>query len=305
MPLDKQIALFLQQQADAPAPSSLEELRAQTAVGLQRLQGAPQPVKKIMAFHIPVGGGQTISVRGYTPLNALEDMPLPAMVFAHGGGWCLGSLDVYDVPCRALANATGRVILSVDYRLAPEYPFPTPLHDVYQALCWAAKQAAQIGIDPQRIALGGDSAGGNLVAAAALMARDRPGPAVEHQYLLYPALDSGMAMPSFDAYGEGYYLTQEIMGWCWANYLGPDTDPQEPYASPWHASTLADLPPATILVCEYDPLRDEGERYAQRLQEAGVNVKCQRLPGMVHACMHMTGLTPAAQVLFTALETLP
>lgn len=258
-----------------------------------------------MAFHIPVGGGQTISVRGYIPLNAPEDRPLPAMVFAHGGGWCLGSLDVYDGPCRALANATGRVILSVDYRLAPEYPFPTPLHDVYQALCWASEQAAQIGIDPLRIALGGDSAGGNLAAAAALMTRDRSGPAVEHQYLLYPALDSEMAMPSFAAYGEGFYLTREIMGWCWANYLGQDTDAREPYASPWYASTLAGLPPATILVCEYDPLRDEGERYAQRLQQAGVKVNCQRLPGMVHACMHMTGLTPAAQILFTVLEKLP
>ncbi|WP_411751071.1 alpha/beta hydrolase [Serratia sp. (in: enterobacteria)] len=305
MPLDKQIALFLQQQTDAPAPSSLEALRAQTAVELQRLQGEPQPVQKITDFHIPVSGGQTIALRGYIPWNASENVAHPAMVFAHGGGWCLGSLDVYDVPCRALANATGRMILSVDYRLAPEYPFPVPLHDVYQALCWASEQAAQIGIDPLRIALGGDSAGGNLAAAAALMARERSGPTVEHQYLLYPALDSEMTMPSFTEYGEGYYLTQAIMGWCWANYLGQDTDPRESYASPWYASTLAGLPPATILVCEYDPLRDEGEHYAQRLQAAGVNVNCQRLPGMVHACMHMTGLAPKAQVLFTALEALP
>lgn len=302
MPLDKQIALFLQQQVDVPAPSSLEALRAQTAVGLRSLQGEPQPVQKIMDFHIPISGGKTIVVRGYVPLHASVDVPLPAMVFAHGGGWCLGSLDVYDVPCRALANATGLMILSVDYRLAPEYPFPTPLDDVYQALCWASEQAAHIGIDPLRIALGGDSAGGNLAAAAALMARDRSGPTVEHQYLLYPALDSGMTMPSFALYGQGYYLTREVMGWCWENYLGQDTDRWEPYASPWYASTLENLPPATILVCEYDPLRDEGERYAQRLHDAGVDVNCQRLPGMVHACMHMTGLTPAAQALFTVLE---
>lgn len=303
MPLDKQIALFLQQQADVPAPSSLEALRAQTAVGLRSLQGEPQPVQRITEFHIPVSGGQTIAVRGYVPLNASVNVPLAAMVFAHGGGWCLGSLDVYDVPCRALANATGRMILSVDYRLAPEYPFPTPLDDVYQALCWATEQAAQIGIDPLRIALGGDSAGGNLAAAAALMVRDRSGPSVEHQYLLYPALDSGMTMPSFAQYGEGYYLTQEVMGWCWENYLGQEPDRQQPYASPWYAESVADLPPATILVCEYDPLRDEGERYAQRLLAAGISVNCQRLPGMVHACMHMTGLTPAARSLFTALET--
>jgi acetyl esterase len=305
MPLDKQIALFLQQQTDAPAPSSLAALRAQTAVELLHLQGEPQPVQKIRDFHIPVSGGQIIAIRGYIPLNASGNVPLPAMVFAHGGGWCLGSLDVYDVPCRALANATGRMILSVDYRLAPEYPFPAPLDDVYQALCWASEQAAQIGIDPLRIALGGDSAGGNLAAGAALMARDRSGPTVEHQYLFYPALDSEMTMPSFTEYGEGYYLTQEIMSWCWANYLGQDTALREPYASPLYAASLAGLPPATIMVCEYDPLRDEGERYAQRLLDSGVKVNCQRLPGMVHACMHMTGLTPAAQALFTALETLP
>lgn len=305
MPLDKQIALFLQQQADLPAPSSLEALRAKTALELRRLQGEPQPVQQVTEFHIPVSGGQTVAMRGYTPLNASVDVPLASMVFAHGGGWCLGSLDVYDVPCRALANATGRMILSVDYRLAPEYPFPTPLDDVYQALCWVSEQATQIGVDPQRIALGGDSAGGNLAAAAALMARDRSGPIVEHQYLFYPALDSGMTMPSFSQYAAGYYLTQEAMGWCWDNYLGQEPDRQQPYVSPWYAPTLINLPPATILVCEYDPLRDEGERYARRLHVAGISVKCLRLPGMVHACMHMTGLTPAAQALFTALQTPP
>lgn len=304
MPLDPEIALFLRKQADIP-PSSLDELRSQTARGLKCLQGEAQAVQEIMDFHIPVSDGQTIIVRGYVPLNAQEDVPLPAMVFAHGGGWCLGSLDVYDVPCRALANATGRMILSVDYRLAPEYPFPTPLEDVFQALCWATEQATALGIDPLRIALGGDSAGGNLAAAATLMARDRSGPIVEHQYLLYPALDSEMVMPSFAVYGEGYFLTQEIMGWCWANYLGPDTDPRDPYASPFYAPTLANLPSATILTCEYDPLRDEAERYATRLCEADVSVDCQRLPGMVHGCIHMTGLTPAAQALFAALETLP
>lgn len=302
MPLDQQIALFLQQQADAPEPSSLEALRTETAIGLRRLQGEPQAVQAIIDFSIPVSGGQTIGVRGYIPFDAPKNTALPAMVFAHGGGWCLGSLEVYDVPCRALANATGRMILSVDYRLAPEYPFPTPLHDVYHALCWATEQAADIGIDARHIALGGDSAGGNLAAAAALMARDRHGPAVEHQYLFYPALDSEMTMPSFSRYGAGYYLTREIMAWCWANYLGSDTDRRDPYAAPWYEPRLAGLPPATILVCEYDPLRDEGERYAQRLREAGIRVNCQRLPGLVHACIHMTGLTPAAQALFRALE---
>lgn len=217
------------------------------------------------------------------------------MLFAHGGGWCLGSLALYDRPCQALANATGRVILSVDYRLAPEYPFPRPLEDVYQALCWVAQQAPQLGIDAQRLAVGGDSAGGNLAAAVALLARDRGGPHIERQLLLYPALSREMATTSYREFAEGHFLTRNAMVFCWQQYLAQRRDPG---AEPLHAATLRGLPPATILSCEYDPLRDEAEQYAQRLREAGVPVRCERLPGMVHACIHMLGLTPAARRLF-------
>lgn len=217
------------------------------------------------------------------------------MLFAHGGGWCLGSLALYDRPCQALANATGRVILSVDYRLAPEYPFPQPLEDVYQALCWVVQQAPQLGIDAQRLAVGGDSAGGNLAAAVALLARDRGGPHIERQLLLYPALSREMATESYREFAEGHFLTRDAMVFCWQQYLAQR---REPYGEPLHAATLRGLPPATILSCEYDPLRDEAEEYAQRLREAGVAVRCERLPGMVHACIHMLGLTPAARRLF-------
>lgn len=217
------------------------------------------------------------------------------MLFAHGGGWCLGSLALYDRPCQALANATGRVILSVDYRLAPEYPFPQPLEDVYRALCWVAQQAPQLGIDAKRLAVGGDSAGGNLAAAVALLARDRGGPHIERQLLLYPALSREMTTKSYCEFAEGYFLTRDAMVFCWQQYLAQRRDPG---AEPLHAATLRGLPPATILSCEYDPLRDEAEQYAQRLREAGVPVRCERLPGMVHACIHMLGLTPAARRLF-------
>ena len=143
--------------------------------------------------------------------------------------------------------------------------------------------------------MGGDSAGGNLAAATALLARDRGGPRIEHQLLLYPALSRDMATESYRAFAEGYYLTRDAMTFCWHSYLG---ERRHPYAEPLHAASLCGLPPATILSCEYDPLRDEAERYALRLEEAGVAVRCERLPGMVHACIHMSGLTPAARRLF-------
>lgn len=157
------------------------------------------------------------------------------------------------------------------------------------------QQAPQLGIDAQRLAVGGDSAGGNLAAAVALLARDRGGPHIERQLLLYPALSREMATRSYREFAEGHFLTRDSMVFCWQQYLAQR---REPYGEPLHAATLRGLPPATILSCEYDPLRDEAEEYAQRLREAGVAVRCERLPGMVHACIHMLGLTPAARRLF-------
>ncbi len=199
------------------------------------------------------------------------------MLFAHGGGWCLGSLSLYDQPCQVLANATGRVILSVDYRLAPEHPFPRPLEDVYQALCCVSEQAQHLNIDADRLAVGGDSAGVNLAAATTLLARDRSGPQIDHQLLLYPPLSCDMATGSYKEFAKGYFLTREAMMFCWDSYLGQRRDP---YAEPLHAASLRGVPPAIILSCEYDPLRDEVEHYAQRLREAGVTVRVHRMQGM-------------------------
>ncbi|MDQ7101815.1 MULTISPECIES: alpha/beta hydrolase [unclassified Serratia (in: enterobacteria)] len=295
MPLDERIAAFLTASADAPPPASLAEMRAATETGLRQLQGEAEPSGGVRDFTVVAADGYRIALRAYLPARENRAAAQPAMLFAHGGGWCLGSLALYDRPCQALANATGRVILSVDYRLAPEYPFPQPLEDVYRVLCWVAQQAPQLGIDAKRLAVGGDSAGGNLAAAVALLARDRGGPHIERQLLLYPALSREMTTKSYCEFAEGYFLTRDAMVFCWQQYLAQRRDPG---AEPLHAATLRGLPPATILSCEYDPLRDEAEQYAQRLREAGVPIRCERLPGMVHACIHMLGLTPAARQLF-------
>lgn len=298
MPLDSQIARFLAETADAAAPESLSEMRAAAQAGLLALQGEAEASGGVRDGSVTADDGHEISVRAYVPLGVTQGEPLPAMLYAHGGGWCLGTLALYDQPCQALANATGRVILSVDYRLAPEHPYPRPLEDLYQALCDVVERADEWGVDVMRLAVGGDSAGGNLAAAVALLARDRNGPRIEHQLLLYPALSRAMDTASYQAYAQGYYLTREVMEFCWGQYLGDGAQGHDPYAEPLHAATLRQLPPATILSCEYDPLRDEAEHYAQRLREDGVAVRCERLPGMVHACIHMLGLTPAARVLF-------
>ncbi|MGO4741901.1 alpha/beta hydrolase [Serratia quinivorans] len=298
MPLDPQIARFLAETAGAAVPGSLSEMRAAAQAGLLALQGEAEAGGEVRDGGVIADDGQLVAIRAYTPLDAVPGEPLPAMLYAHGGGWCLGSLALYDRPCQALANATGRRILSVDYRLAPEHPYPRPLEDVYQALCGVVEQADEWGIDAARIAVGGDSAGGNLAAAVALLARDRKGPLIEHQLLLYPALSRAMESASYQEYAQGYFLTREVMAFCWNMYLGTANEQPDPYAEPLHAPRLQQLPPATILSCEYDPLRDEADHYALRLREAGVEVRCERLPGMVHACIHMLGLTPAARMLF-------
>lgn len=298
MPLDPHIARFLAETAGATAPASLTEMRVAAEAGLLALQGEAEASGGVREGLVMANDGHPIAIRAYIPLGVATDEPMPAMLYAHGGGWCLGSLALYDRPCQALANATGRTILSVDYRLAPEYPYPRPLEDVYQALCAVVERADEWGIDATRIAVGGDSAGGNLAAAVTLLARDRNGPQIEHQLLLYPALSQAMNTASYEEYAQGYFLTREVMAFCWSQYLSDDDKGNKAYAQPLQAKTLRGLPPATILSCEYDPLRDEAEHYAQRLREDGVAVRCERLPGMVHACIHMLGLTPAARVLF-------
>ncbi|MCF7751365.1 alpha/beta hydrolase [Bacillus subtilis subsp. subtilis] len=306
MSLDPDIARFL---STLPPPAvvaglTLQEIRAISEEALPPLQGPLEDVAQVRPFNVTGHDGHAIAVRAYWPAGHQPGQARPGLLFAHGGGWFQCSLAVYDRPCRALANATGCVVLAVDYRLAPEHRFPIPLEDVYAALCWSHAEAAALDIDPTRLMVGGDSAGGNLAAAVALLARDRHGPPIHHQLLLYPALDTAIDTDSHRQFGEGYYLSTALMQRCWDAYLGGGLAHADGLAVPARAPDLRGLPPATVLVCEYDPLRDEGEQYASRLEQAGVAVQCERLPGMVHACLHLLGTAPASRALLVRSATL-
>lgn len=285
MRLEPALQRFVDAVAAHPLPVDLRELRAISEAALPQLQGAPQRIAHVVEHTVITRDGQALEVRLYTP-EGRPDEPAPALLFAHGGGWFQCSLAVYDGPCRALANASGCVIVAVGYRLAPEHPFPVPLHDVADAWQWLQANAERLGLDPQRLAIGGDSAGGNLAAACCLLLRDLGLPQPRHQLLLYPALDAGMGSDSYRDYASGYYLSAELMQRCWQAYLG-DRAPAPALASPAHAADLQGLAPASVLSCEHDPLRDEAEQYARRLQGAGIDCTLQRLPGMIHACIHL------------------
>lgn len=294
MQLEPALQQFVDAVAAHPLPEDLRELRAISESALPQLQGAPQPVAHVIEHTVIARDGQALDIRLYTP-EGLPDERAPALLFAHGGGWFQCSLAVYDGPCRALANASGCVIAAVGYRLAPEHPFPVPLHDVADAWQWLQANADRLGLDPQRLAIGGDSAGGNLAAACCLLLRERGLPQPCHQLLLYPALDAGMGSDSYRDYATGYYLSAGLMQRCWQAYLGGRDQPPA-LASPAHATNLQGLAPATILSCEYDPLRDEAERYAHRLQAAGVDCTLERLSGMIHACIHLQGVATSTGI---------
>jgi acetyl esterase len=237
----------------------------------------------------PVAGG-TIDVRVHRPAG---DGRLPALVYLHGGGWILGSAMQTDVVCRRLADVTGSVVASVDYRLAPEHPAPGPAEDCYEALTWVVANADDLGIDPADVAVGGQSAGGNLAAAVALMCRDRGGPALVAQWLDVPGLD--LTIPpdeAITAFGHGFGLNVVDVQKTVALYLG-GSDPTDPYVSPLRASDLSGLPPAIITVAGCDMLRDQGRRYADALAAAGVPVRCSVWDGHLHATMSLTNLAPS------------
>ncbi len=230
----------------------------------------------------------------YSPLSAedREDL-LPVIVFFHGGGWVVGSLKSHDAMCRRLSNAAEAIVLSVDYRLAPEAKYPAAAEDCYSATVWASKFIENFGGDPTRLVVCGDSAGGNLAAVVALMARDRGGPAIAGQVLLYPITDHNFETKSYKENGSGYFLTTETMKWFWKHYLATPEQGAEPYASPLRAE-LQGLPPAIVLTAEYDPLRDEANAYASKLQEAGVAVRRIACMGHVHGFLRRLDVFPQA-----------
>lgn len=292
MPLLAEIESWLKSRPTTQAVNSLQELREQVNKDIIDQQGNEQDANYQQSFHIAVSDGAEIEVRVYVPYSLENAEQRPALVFAHGGGWCLGSLDAWDRTCRLLAETTQQVVFSVGYRLAPEFKFPTPLNDFFTAFHYIHEHASLFGIDQNCIAVGGDSAGANIAAAACLMAKQRPEIKVSHQLLFYPALDATMSSKSYDQYAEGYGLESSTMVYCWDQYVQDESEKQNELVSPLLAQSLDGLPDATIFVCEYDPLRDDGERYAQKLWDAGIPVNFHLLEGMIHGAIHMLAISP-------------
>ena len=286
MPLDPQAKAVLDQFASMGGPQLHEMSVAQAReliLGMVALAGEPESVARVENRTVPGSAGQ-IPVRIYTPVGTA---PFPVLVYFHGGGWVIGNLDTHDGICRSLANRVGCLVVSVDYRLAPEHTFPAAPEDCYAATRWLAEHAGSLGGDKGRIAVGGDSAGGNLAAVVALMARDRGGPKLAFQLLVYPATDTDFETRSYRENSEGYFLTRADMVWFWNHYAPRDEDRRNPYAAPLRAASLRGLPPALVITAEFDPLCDDGNAYAARLREDGVPVRLSQQDGLIHGFFQM------------------
>ena len=287
MPLHPQASAFLEDLAAQNAPGWNEmtpnEGRAVFA-GLTGLFGQGPAVHRVENRTL----GSGLRVRVYTA--AATDKPLPALMYFHGGGWVLGDLDTHDALCRRLADEASCVVVAVDYRRAPEHKFPAALDDCFAATEFVVENAEAFGVDRDRVIVAGDSSGGNLAAAVALRAREQGGPALTAQVLIYPVLDHRFDTPSYTQFAEGYGLTRSAMVWFWEQYLGTAGDGAIEFASPLRAGDLRGLPPAHVITAGYDVLRDEGERFAARLREAGVTTTTRRYDGMIHGFVHFCGL---------------
>ncbi|MBM3769976.1 MAG: alpha/beta hydrolase [Acidimicrobiia bacterium] len=295
MPLDPIAAGLLKQLADANMPplNQMSPVDARVAAqGFRALSGDPEPVAEVVDLTIP-GPGGPLPARVYTPTGAAGGR-LPCLVYYHGGGWVFGDIEGVDAINRAVANRAGCKVLSIEYRLAPEHKFPAPLDDCYAALTWVAANGPQVGVDTTRLAVGGDSAGGNLAAAVTLRARDERGPALRYQVLVYPVTDHDFGTVSYRENGDNYLLTRDMMQWFWNHYLSDAAEGHQALASPLKAGSLAGLPPALVITAEFDPLRDEGEAYAARLKDAGVRVRQKRFAGQIHGFWQMVGVFPTA-----------
>jgi acetyl esterase len=275
------------QTTEEPNWDSLTEMRAAVNTAIRELTGdppSPLAAQVTSRDRQAPGPAGALPLRCYVPPQRTRP---PLMVFFHGGGWVYGSVDAYDPFCRALAADSGCMVLSVGYRLAPEKKFPAAIKDAWTATVWAAEHAEELGADKTRLAVAGESAGGNLAAAVALLARDR-GPALAHQLLLYPVLDLvNMDRPSYRLYGEMETLSRSMMQWLRDQYLQRPGDVEDPRASPLRADSLAGLPPATVLNAGHDVLRDEGEEYVRRLQSEGVPARWLHYPDMAHGFLNM------------------
>ncbi|HEY2333442.1 MAG TPA: alpha/beta hydrolase [Solirubrobacterales bacterium] len=271
---------------------TVEQAREENREGARVVTGPPRPMARVESLAIPGPGGE-MPARLYVALGTPRP-PQPLLVYYHGGGWVIGDLDTHDGLCRFLAEHSGCRVLSVDYRLAPEHPFPAPVEDTVAAFAWAHEQAAQLGADPDRIAVGGDSAGGNLATALCLQLRDSGGPMPAMQLLLYPVTDVVGGQQSRDTFAEGFLLTRDDMEWFESHYIPAGVDEGEPRASMMRAEDISGLPPAYLATAGFDPLRDEGEVYAARMREAGARVVLQRHPSLIHGFANLTPICPSA-----------
>jgi acetyl esterase len=300
MPLDPKAEMLLRQLAELEGPP-LHTLGPAQARQLfhestLRMQAGPVAVEKTWDLRIP-GPYREIPVRVYRPSGTA---PLPVLVYYHGGGWVIGDLDGYDDVCCRLADAAGCLVVSVDYGLAPEHKFPQPVEEAYAALSWVADHAEDIGGDKDRLAVGGDSAGGNLSAVVSLLARDRGGPSLRMQVLIYPATDLASETASRQEYSHGFFLEEADMQWFGRCYLRSSEDVFNPLVSPLRAKNHAGLPPAFVITAEYDPLHDEGVAYAERLRACGVPVEHHDYSGMIHGFVSMSGIFEQAQQALAA-----
>jgi acetyl esterase len=299
VPVDPTIQSLLDSIGGPDSPD-LSDLGVDEARRLMKMmttmEGDPEAVASVISQTVPGPAGD-IPVRIYHP-TAHEgegaESTLGILVWFHGGGWVIGDLDSADGTARQLADRAHAVVVSVDYRLAPEHPFPAGPDDCWAALRWVAEHAAELGGDPARIAVGGDSAGGNLAAVTAVRARDTGGPTLVHQLLVYPATDLTLSHASIDENGEGYLLSKVAMTWFTDLYLGTDGDATDPLASPLFTADLSGLPTATVLTAGYDPLRDEGEAYVAALRAEGVPVDLTRYDTMIHGFFSMGSMSPVA-----------
>jgi acetyl esterase len=286
------------QEAGRPAYETLTPPEAREFYLAARVVSNPQPpeLESVRPLSIPAPHG-SITARIYTPMKLRQAGGLaPCLVFFHGGGWVIGDLDSHDVVCRKLADEGQLIVISVDYRLAPEHKFPAAVDDAITATKWVAINAKQHGIDASRLMVGGDSAGGNLAAVVAISARDGNGPAISGQVLIYPATDFALTHPSHREPETSILLTHSVIRWFRDHYLKGSADVHDWRASPARAGTLIGLPPAYVLTAGADPLRDEGDEYAKRLKEAGVPVTYRHFPGQFHGFFTMGKLLQQANV---------
>jgi acetyl esterase len=294
MPLDPQTQVYLAGMRELgmlPLSAFPHDLLRQALALLSASEPVGEPVARVENRTIPGPAGE-IPVRIYTPEGS---GPFPILVYFHGGGWVICSLDTHDALCRSLANGAGCVVVSVDYRLAPEHKFPAGLQDCYAVTLWVAEHAVELNGDATRLALGGDSAGGNLTAVVTQMVRDQGGPRLTFQLLIYPATDLTAQTLSKTENATGYFLTRDDMDWFEGHYLQSNEEKLNPMVSPLLAPDLSNLPPALIATAEYDPLRDEGELYGQRLQEAGVPVIVRRYDGLTHGFLNAASVIDKAR----------